>query len=81
MFLVYLLMLFGVAAAFPAWGWMAAFVALLLWRFQRNRANYYMHQADLRQYAQDAVQVEIQRDAVSHLVLERARRSLTDGSP
>ncbi len=79
--MLWLLAIVMVAGLWPMWGWLAATIFCLMWLAQRRRTNYYINQADLRVYAQEAVQHELQRQSVSHLVVERARRELTDGRP
>lgn len=67
------------AATWPMWGWLFAFVFFFAWRIAGRRANYYANQADMRGYAIEAVGSELQRAQVTNLVVERAKRELTDG--
>jgi hypothetical protein len=77
--MVWMVLLVLVAAMWPMWGWLAATIFMFMWLAQRRRTNYYINQADLRGYAQEAVQLELQRGAVSHLVVERAKLELLHG--
>ncbi len=73
-------LLFIIAIIFwPLWGWAFALGFLIAWRVSRRRANQYQYYDDMRNAAQNAVQLAIQHEAVTNLVVERAKRELQSG--